>query len=389
MIGVRFIVVGGGLAGSLVALALGEAASGRVTLLERDGALAGNHTWSFHESDLDDAGHALIRPLVAHRWPRYQVVFPGYARTIQSCYATIDADTFARRMMKRLGACGVDVRLGARVATLGPAHVSLEDGSLLNGDVVIDARGPAPLPQRGRAGYQKFVGLEVELGADSPWTTPLLMDATVPQDGGYRFVYVLPFSSRRVLIEDTIYADDPDLDIDAGERAVRSYAARAGARVVRVLRRETGVLPLPITDHEQRSPVEAEGPVLVGYRGGFFHPVTGYSLPLAVRLAVAMAGARTAAEARDAVADVASALAPQRRFGQFLNRLTFEALPATARRGAFERFYRLPDATIARFYASSSSGADRARILLGRPPAGISWRRLFVPQAHRPQREPS
>jgi len=126
--------------------------------------------------------------------------------------------------------------------------------------------------------------------------------------------------------------------------------------------------------------------VAVGYRGGFFHPVTGYSLPLAVRAARAIAAGRTAAEARAAVAALASTLEPQRRFGHLLNRLTFEALPASARRGAFERFYRLPAPIIARFYASRSTVTDRARILLGRPPAGISWRGLLGMCLHpRPQ----
>ena len=37
----------------------------------------------------------------------------------------------------------------------------------------------------------------------------------------------------------------------------------------------------------------------------------------------------------------------------------------------FERFYRLPDALIHRFYAMQLSFADRARILLGRPPGGL------------------
>jgi len=123
----------------------------------------------------------------------------------------------------------------------------------------------------------------------------------------------------------------------------------------------------------------------VGYRGGFFHPVTGYSLPLAVRVAQAIAGARNSQAARAAVTALGRALTPQQRFGRLLNRLTFEGLPPAARRGAFERFYRLPASTITRFYASRSTVADRARVLLGRPPAGLSWRGLFGAPTHRLQ----
>jgi lycopene beta-cyclase len=39
-----------------------------------------------------------------------------------------------------------------------------------------------------------------------------------------------------------------------------------------------------------------------------------------------------------------------------------------------ERFYRLPEPTIRRFYALELTALDRARILVGRPPRGLSWR---------------
>jgi len=44
---------------------------------------------------------------------------------------------------------------------------------------------------------------------------------------------------------------------------------------------------------------------------------------------------------------------------------------------ALARFYRLPEPTIARFYASRSTRWDRARMLLGRPPRGVAWGRLW------------
>ena len=382
----HYVIVGGGLAGSLAALALGERGRARVTLLEQDGALGGNHTWSFHDGDLEREEHQFLAGLVSCRWPRYQVKFPGGARVIQSGYATIESSLFAPLVTARLGACGVALRLDTPVAQVGATEVRLRDGSVVTGDVVIDARGPA-LPVSGaRGGYQKFVGLEIELRAEGPWDVPLLMDGSVAQQGGFRFIYVLPFSRTRLLIEDTFYADEPELDVEASERAIASYAQAAGADVARVVRREKGVLPLPSAGDSR--PASSYGrPLAVGYRGGFFHPVTGYSLPLAVRAARAIAGARTAAEARAAVEALASTLEPQQRFGHLLNRLTFEALPAAARRGAFERFYRLPSPTIARFYASRSTVTDRARMLLGRPPAGISWRGLLGMCLPRPQQE--
>ena len=222
------------------------------------------------------------------------------------------------------------------------------------------------------------MGLELTLASDGPWTRPLLMDATVSQSDGYRFVYLLPFSARRVLVEDTTYSSGPLLDAFEVERRILAYATAHGATVAGVLRREMGVLPLPLDGRIDRP--RAGLPIAVGYRGGFFHPVTGYSLPLAARVALAVARARAPEETRTAVRAVADQLEPQRRFGQLLNRLMFEAMPPASRWTALDRFYRLPEATIARFYASASTWGDRARILVGRPPAGLSWRHLLGAQ---------
>jgi lycopene beta-cyclase len=40
----------------------------------------------------------------------------------------------------------------------------------------------------------------------------------------------------------------------------------------------------------------------------------------------------------------------------------------------FERFYRMPETVIGRFYALALTRFDRARLLIGRPPRGFSLR---------------
>jgi lycopene beta-cyclase len=370
------VIVGGGLAGGLAALALAEAGRGRgVVLVDREDHLGGNHTWSFHETDLEPEERALVLPLSSSRWPRQVVRFPGYERTLETGYVAVSSERFGRLVGERLARAGTRVLLGRRVAALDAAGVRLDDGERLAAPIVLDARGPRSDDARA-VGFQKFVGLEVELAADGPWADPVVMDATVPQTDGFRFVYVLPFSRRRVLVEDTTYEEGPRLDADAYERRALDDLAAHGAPVRRVLRRELGVLPLPAV--AAAAPVVDDGGALaIGYRGGFFHPVTGYSLPIAVRVARALAAAGTRADAVGALGELRRALEPQRRFERLLNRLMFRAMPAAARWRALARFYELPEPTIARFYASRSTGWDRARVLVGRPPRGVVWSRLL------------
>ena len=150
---------------------------------------------------------------------------------------------------------------------------------------------------------------------------------------------------------------------------------------MRVAPRESGVLPLPL--RKGAPDPAATAPIRIGYRGSFFHPVTGYSLPLAVRVAQAVA-ARGGARARCGPHwRIASRSTPQRGFGRLLNRLMFDAMPPADRWTALDRFYRMPAPTIARFYASRTTAFDRARLLLGRPPAGVSWRRADRIRARR------
>ena len=78
---------------------------------------------------------------------------------------------------------------------------------------MIDGRGAPARAASISPGLQKFLGHGTATsrgrhGLDAP----VLMDATVAQRGGYRFVYVLPLAPRRLLVEDTYYSDAPDLD---------------------------------------------------------------------------------------------------------------------------------------------------------------------------------
>src|SRR5450432_758666 len=295
------LILGGGLAGGLLALALARQGRGHgVTVVEQDAQLGGNHTWSFHDSDLEDQGRQLLGELVTQRWPRHVVRFPAHDRTIESGYGSISSDQFARVLTAALEAAGTQVHLGRQVTGIEETQhlgrtrtcVRLDSGAVLCGDLVLDARGPARSREGEPGGFQKFLGLELELAADGPWSVPVLMDATVAQVDGFRFTYVLPFSGRRVLIEDTIYSESPLIDASECQRGILAYAMRHGARVGRIVRRETGVLPLP-TRPPAGAPVAGgtSATLRVGYGAGFFHAVTGYSLPIAVRVALAVARA--------------------------------------------------------------------------------------------------
>jgi lycopene beta-cyclase len=89
---------------------------------------------------------------------------------------------------------------------------------------VIDGRG-ARRNEHMAIAYQTFVGQEVQLSAPHGLHAPLIMDARVTQQDGYRFVYVLPFSADRLLIEDTHYVETSHVPVSHLRSNIADYAA--------------------------------------------------------------------------------------------------------------------------------------------------------------------
>jgi lycopene beta-cyclase len=114
-----------------------------------------------------------------------------------------------------------------------------------------------------------------------------------------------------------------------------------------------------------------------GVRAGLFHPLTSYSLPDAVRFAFWLAREAPLDERLGAATRALAKAHWQRgRFDRLLARMLFRAADPPQRYRVLERFYRLPEPLIGRFYAGRSTVGDRVRILAGKPPVPV--RRAFA-----------
>lgn len=364
------LVAGGGLAGGLIAYRLAQRRPDlKVGVVEAGTRLGGDHTWSFFETDVEPAAREWLKPFVVYRWDGYEVRFPAHARKLHTAYQSVTSDRFDAVIRAALPPSAFIA--GAPVVALDPTSLTLANQRTLTAHAVIDARGAdasAPL----ELGFQKFVGLEIETHGPHGLARPIIMDATVPQLDGYRFVYSLPFSSDRLLIEDTYYADGPALDDEAIATRVHAYAAAQGWSVDRVLRTERGVLPIALGGDMARL-WSADNVPKAGMRAALFHPLTGYSLPDAVKAADAVAGLRnpSAPAVFACLRDLSLRLWEERSFYRYLNRLLFRAAEPAERWRVLERYYRMPEAAIGRLYAGRSTFADKARTLIGKPPVPL------------------
>jgi lycopene beta-cyclase len=365
------ILAGGGLANGLIAWRLKQVRPElRILCIEEQAHLGGNHTWSYHDSDLSAQQHEWIKPLVVKTWSAYDVHFPHRSRRLDSGYASITSERFSQVVEPVLGG---DLRTRQRIVEVSPCSVLLDSGEVLHALAVIDGRG-IQVSEHLVLGQQAFLGQLLRLKAPHGLDAPIIMDARVAQGDGYRFVYVLPFSADTVLVEDTHYVDQHSYSAEQLRQHIQEYVQHQGWTIAECLREEQGVLPITLAGDIAGFCADFKGQPRSGLRAGFFHCTTGYSLPHAVRLADWIAQQNNLNA--DTLAREISALAyrawRRQRFYRLLNRMLFLAGKPQDRWRVMQRFYGLSEGLIRRFYSGDSSSGDKLRVLIGKPPVPVN-----------------
>lgn len=366
-------ILGGGLAGSLIALAMTRHRPDvRLLLVERGTRIGGEHVWSFFETDIAPAHRAVVEPLIARRWSGYDVHFPNYSRMLTTPYASVTSQRLD--MMVRAALPASSLLTGTEVAEVRPDGAVLADGRSIRAEAVIDARGAHGLPHL-TGGWQKFLGQMLRLSAPHGLERPVVMDARVTQQDGYRFVYCLPFSEREIFVEDTYYSSDHALDTASLRQRVGDYAGLMGWHVDSVTYEETGVLPVIAGGEFEKfwNSAPHPGVARAGTRAALVNPMTSYSFPDAVRFAMHLTTLDNLSGVGLGRTSHAWAADHWRggRFYRMLTRMLFGAARPEERRTVMERFYTLPEGLIERFYAGRPGLADMARVLSGKPPVPV------------------
>jgi lycopene beta-cyclase len=377
------IIVGGGLAGGLIALALHRHAPDyRFVVIEAGRTFGGHHRWSWFETDIRPKARGLMAGFALNGWDQgYDIAFPGLGRTLPTSYRSLASAEFHRALIAELPP--ERVMLETKAASLDAKGVTLADGTRLAGKRVVDCR-PFKPSKALSGGWQVFLGQQFRCEEPHGLTRPVIMDANVDQlaphgnGAAYRFVYVLPLSPTDVFIEDTYYADQPKMDAEVLKGRVAEYARRNGWKG-EVVDSEAGILPVISGGdfNAALAEVATPGVALAGARGGFSHPLTSYTLPFAVDNALAIAG--LLARRPDLTGEELAAFCTRRAkrhwrataYYRMLSRMLFEAAEPHKRVVVFEHFYALRGALVERFYAGRSTWPDRLRILTGKPPVAI------------------
>lgn len=377
------VIVGGGLAGGLIALALHRHAPDcRFVVIEAGRSLGGHHRWSWFATDIRPKSRGLMAGFDVNGWDEgYDITFPGLGRTLPTPYRSLASAEFHARLIAELPP--ERVMLGTKAAAIDAGGVTLADGSRIEAKRVIDCR-PFRSSEHLAGGWQVFLGQQFRCQQPHGLTRPVIMDASVDQlaphgnGAAYRFVYVLPLSPTEVFVEDTYYADQPKMDAEVLRGRVAEYAHRNGWKG-EVVDSEAGILPV-ISGGDfdaAQAEIAIPGVAVAGARGGFSHPLTSYTLPFAVDNALAIA--KLVASRPALTGDELAAFCARRAkrhwratgYYRMLSRMLFEAAEPDKRVVVFEHFYALQGRLVERFYAGRSTWPDRLRILTGKPPVSI------------------
>ena len=373
------LILGGGCAGLSLAVHVVEAARRagracpRVLVVEPRTAYTRDRTWC--------AWRMIDHPFaaaVSRRWTRWAVQ-DGPRRVVRGSdhhpYEHIPADAFYALAQARLAAAPqVELRLGVRVDAVVERgdHVQVETSAgPLRVARVFDGRPGLAAADTGVAEVsllQHFVGWEIEAARDcfDPEVAEM-MDFSVSQARGLHFMYVLPATPRRALVEATYISAGP-LPAAQYEADIRGYLLRKhglGAFTVRFS--EAGQIAMSTRPAVPRASPRV---VHIGLRGGLAKPSTGYAFQAIQRFSAGLAArivARPGAPVEPPPPRPPAAVAMDRVFLSYIERRP-ERAPALF----VDLFEKLPPDLLCRFLSDHGGPLDGLRVMASTPLAQMT-----------------
>lgn len=360
------IILGGGCAGLSLAMrlaGLGER-SPHVVVIESRTRYTNDRTWCFWDTGLPQMAH-----LVRHRWTTVSLTTEERRVTVD-CSATpyqmIPAEAFYTAAVEAIAeAPRVELAMGETIISEPQKDGDLWRIGTTAGQrcarIIVDTR-PGRRPERGAASlWQSFSGQEIECGAarfDPDSAT--LMEFLPTKNGRTTFLYVLPVTPQRALVEATVFAPDPLGPDDLAPELAAGIARHVDGAGFSVLRSEHGILPM---GQAAPAPSPDISYVHAGVAAGAGRPASGFAFQRIQRWADACAGAL--ASGKPPVAHPPDSWRIRAMDRLFLRVL--RARPGIAPDLFLALFAMKNPARVARFMSDCATHADCAAVILALP----------------------
>ena len=289
------VIAGGGLAGSLAALAMARHRPDvPLLIIEEAETFGGTGIRSFSDAELGAEGADLIGAEAIAHWPGIYLSFPGMNRNLRIDWSGFGAVDLHRALVETLDA--KQYRLGVKVVAVREDALVLDGGEEIRAEGAIDARGPTNLSTLELL-YEARLEREYAFAAPHRVDRPVLIDANVAQANGasgsaLRFMQCVPLSEDRLVVADVMVSERVQPDAGAGDR-LDAYVAARGWKAGASEGEHVWVRPLPYGgDFAAFWRLGGARVAKLGLRGGFVHPVTGRTLGDAVANAMLLSRQR-------------------------------------------------------------------------------------------------
>ena len=284
---VDFLIAGGGGAGLALASAILDSSlrDRSILIVDRDAKRQNDRTWCFW-----GGSETPFASLACHSWSKIAVRSEGFERVFDleetagsgwrywmvrgiDYYNWMRAKTAARPNVRWVQASvdGIHEEGGRTLVSVDGEPLSagwVFDSILRPGELNFD-------PRRHHFLKQHFKGWEIETGR--PVFDPACAtfhDFRTSQNGDLRFLYVLPFSPTRALVEYTIFSPRL-LSAEEYEQGLKEYIyAKLGIERYTILAEENGSIPMTDFPFQRRG---GERVLNIGTKGGLVRPSTGFA----------------------------------------------------------------------------------------------------------------
>jgi lycopene beta-cyclase len=275
-----FIICGAGCAGLSLLMHMiesGRFADKKILLVDQEEKKRNDRTWCFWETHPD-----LFENIVYRQWQKIWYHDNGFSRLMDilpyqyKMIRGIDFYTYCFQKINQQPNIDILLEPVQGVKTEGEKAVLVLWNKQLEADYLFNSLVPEEALQKNRGDYllQHFKGwlIETDRPAFHPGE-PILMDFRVEQAEGNTFVYVLPFSETKALIEYTLISKNV-LQQDQYDNGIRAYLKKnLNETNYTVLEEETGIIPMT----SYRFPASSGRIINIGTAGGQTKASTGYT----------------------------------------------------------------------------------------------------------------
>jgi lycopene beta-cyclase len=274
-------ILGGGCAGLSLAMRLAEAGltTPSTLVLEKNANYTNDRTWCFWDEENPE-----LKNWADHSWLNFEIK-NGIKTFTKNCrnnaYLMLSAQTFYERSLAKIAENkqGVTMLTNQDILEVTKIHNQtwriITATGIYTADKVVDTRPNKQIKDEDSLLWQSFIGFEVEASRDTfDAHTFVLMDFDTTFSEGLGFVYVIPYSANRALIEYTIFAGQSFTN-----NQLREYIKPALLKYLKdieykILRTEYGKLPM---GNKKINKTNDPSYIYAGLYAGAARPSSGYA----------------------------------------------------------------------------------------------------------------